>query len=69
MGVNHDLLADRAGRAIVSKIINRVDNWGQVFSDNINKQSSHSLLFNTKVYNCPIRKLKIENLSESNHKC
>jgi|TARA_B110000908_G_C10192080_1_gene420986 hypothetical protein len=37
MGANHDLLADRAGRAIVSKIVNRVDNWGQVFSDNINK--------------------------------
>jgi len=37
MGANHDLLADKAGRAIVSKIVNRVDNWGQVFSDNINK--------------------------------
>lgn len=37
MGANHDLLADKAGRAIVSKIVNRVDNWGQIFSDNINK--------------------------------
>lgn len=37
MGANHDLLADRAGRAIISKIVNRVDNWGQIFSDNINK--------------------------------
>lgn len=37
MGANHDLLADKAGRAIISKIVNRVDNWGQIFSDNINK--------------------------------
>lgn len=37
MGANHDLLADRAGREIVSKIVNRDDNWGQIFSDNINK--------------------------------
>lgn len=37
MGANHDLLADKAGRAIVSKIVNRVDNWGQIFSNNINK--------------------------------
>lgn len=37
MGANHDLLADKAGRAIVSKIVGRVDNWGQIFSDNINK--------------------------------
>jgi hypothetical protein len=37
MGANHDLLADKAGRAIVSKIVNKVDDWGQVFSDNMNK--------------------------------
>ena len=37
MGANHDLLADKAGRAIISKIVNRVDDWGQIFSDNINK--------------------------------
>lgn len=37
MGANHDLLADKAGRAIISKIVNREDNWGQVFSDNIHK--------------------------------
>jgi hypothetical protein len=37
MGANHDLLADKAGRAIISKIVNREDNWGQIFSDNINK--------------------------------
>jgi hypothetical protein len=37
MGANHDLLADKAGRAIISKIVNRIDNWGQIFSDNINK--------------------------------
>lgn len=37
MGANHDFLADKAGRAIISKIRARVDNWGQVFSDNISK--------------------------------
>lgn len=37
MGANHDLLADKAGRAIVSKITNRFEDWGQVFSDNIKK--------------------------------
>lgn len=37
MGANHDLLADKAGRAIVSKITNRSEDWGQVFSDNIKK--------------------------------
>lgn len=42
MGANHDLLADKAGRAIVSKIVNRVDNWGQVFSDNLNKAGDFS---------------------------
>lgn len=37
MGANHDLLAEKAGRAVITKIVNRVDNWGQIFSDNINK--------------------------------
>ena len=35
MGANHDLLADKAGRAIVSNIINKVDNWEQIFSNSI----------------------------------
>lgn len=42
MGANHDLLAEKAGRAVISKIINRVDNWGQIFSDNINKAGDFS---------------------------
>jgi len=37
MGANHDLLADRAGRAIINKITTRESNWGQVFSSNIKK--------------------------------
>ena len=37
MGVNHDLLADKAGRAIINKITTRETNWGQVFSRNIKK--------------------------------
>jgi hypothetical protein len=42
MGANHDLLADKAGRAIIHKIVNRVDNWGQIFSDNLNKAGDFS---------------------------
>ena len=42
MGANHDLLAEKAGRAVISKIVNRVDNWGQIFSDNINKAGDFS---------------------------
>jgi hypothetical protein len=42
MGANHDLLAEKAGRAVVSKIVNRVDNWGQIFSNNINKAGDFS---------------------------
>jgi len=37
MGANHDLLADKAGRAIINKITTRETNWGQVFSSNIKK--------------------------------
>ena len=37
MGANHDLLADKAGRAIINKITTRESNWGQVFSTNIKK--------------------------------
>jgi hypothetical protein len=37
MGANHDLLADKAGRAIINKISTRETNWGQVFSSNIKK--------------------------------
>lgn len=37
MGANHDILAEKSGRAIVSKIVRREGNWGQIFSDNINK--------------------------------
>lgn len=37
MGANHDLLADKAGRAIINKIVTREPNWGQVFSSNIKK--------------------------------
>lgn len=37
MGANHDLLADKAGRAIINKITTREPNWGQVFSTNIKK--------------------------------
>jgi hypothetical protein len=42
MGANHDLLADKAGRAIIHKIVNRVDNWGQIFSDNLSKAGDFS---------------------------
>ncbi len=42
MGANHDLLADKAGRAIISKIVARFDNWGQVFSDNLSKAGDFS---------------------------
>ena len=37
MGANHDLLADKAGRAIINKITTRETNWGQVFSSNMKK--------------------------------
>lgn len=37
MGANHDLLADKAGRAIVNKIVTKENNWGQIFSSNIKK--------------------------------
>ena len=37
MGANHDLLADKAGRAIINKITTRETNWGQIFSSNIKK--------------------------------
>ncbi|MEY4626611.1 MAG: hypothetical protein RL003_583 [Bacteroidota bacterium] len=37
MGANHDLLADKAGRAIINKITAREENWGQIFSSNIKK--------------------------------
>jgi hypothetical protein len=37
MGANHDILADKAGRAIINKIVTREPNWGQVFSSNIKK--------------------------------
>ena len=37
MGANHDQLADKAGRAIINKIITREKDWGQVFSKNIKK--------------------------------
>lgn len=42
MGANHDILADKAGRAIIHKIVNRVDNWGQIFSGNLNKVGDFS---------------------------
>lgn len=37
MGANHDLLAERAGSAIVSKITTRIGDWPQIFSDQITK--------------------------------
>jgi hypothetical protein len=37
MGANHDILADKAGRAIINKITTRETNWGQIFSSNIKK--------------------------------
>lgn len=37
MGANHDILADKAGKAVVSNIVNRVHNWGQIFSNNLSK--------------------------------
>ena len=42
MSVNHDLLADKAGRAIIKKIVTRENDWGQVFSNNIKKAGDFS---------------------------
>lgn len=42
MSANHDILADKAGRAIIKKIINREKDWGQIFSDNIKKAGDFS---------------------------
>ena len=42
MSANHDILADKVGRAIIKKIINREKDWGQIFSDNIKKAGDFS---------------------------
>jgi hypothetical protein len=42
MGANHDILADKAGRAIINKIITQEERWSQVFSTNIRKAGDFS---------------------------
>ena len=42
MGANHDILADKAGRAIISKIVNRENGWKQIFSNSIRKAGDFS---------------------------
>lgn len=37
MGANHDILAEKAGRAILHKITKRESGWAQIFSTNIGK--------------------------------
>lgn len=42
MGANHDILADKAGRAIISKIVKQENNWKQIFSNSIRKAGDFS---------------------------